>query len=56
VRSFGARFAGVVFPGEAIRVLAWDEGDRILLRAEVGGSAEERNGAPDLADGVLLRA
>lgn len=55
VRSFGARFAGVVFPGESIRVLAWDEGDRVLLRAEVAVSVEDRNGAPVLADGVLVK-
>ena len=56
VRSFGARFAGIVFPGEGIRVLGWDEGDRILLRAEIAGSVEDRNGAPVLADGVLVKA
>lgn len=30
VRSYGARFAGVVFPGETIRVRVWREGDRCL--------------------------
>ena len=51
VGGFAARFAGVVFPGEAIQVSAWDEGDRILLNATVG--ADRR---PALADGVLSRA
>jgi acyl dehydratase len=27
VRSYGARFAGVVFPGETIRVSVWRNGD-----------------------------
>ena len=56
MKTFEVRFAGVVFPGEGIRVLAWDEGERVLLRAEVTGSTEGRNGAPVLADGVLVRA
>ena len=28
-----ARFAGIVFPGETIRVQAWDEGERVLVAA-----------------------
>jgi acyl dehydratase len=49
VRSFAARFAGVVFPGETIKVAAWDEGDRILVSATVG---DDR---PALADCVLTK-
>ncbi|ORW21448.1 3-alpha,7-alpha,12-alpha-trihydroxy-5-beta-cholest-24-enoyl-CoA hydratase [Mycolicibacter nonchromogenicus] len=30
VRSFGARFAGVVFPGETLRARLWKDGDRLL--------------------------
>jgi len=30
VGSYGARFAGVVFPGETIRLRAWQEGDRYV--------------------------
>ena len=30
VGSYGARFAGVVFPGETIRLRAWHEGDRYV--------------------------
>jgi acyl dehydratase len=48
VRGFGARFAGVVFPGETIRVRGWREDDRIVATATVG--ADDR---PALADMVL---
>ncbi|WP_409427406.1 MaoC/PaaZ C-terminal domain-containing protein [Mycobacterium sp. SMC-11] len=30
VRSFGARFAGVVFPGETLRARLWKDGDRLV--------------------------
>ena len=52
VGGFSARFAGVVFPGETIRVRAWDEGGRVLVSATVAGQGE-RDGAPVLADCVL---
>lgn len=53
VGGFSARFAGVVFPGETIRVQAWNAGDRILVSATIASEHEERNGAPVLADCVL---
>src|SRR4051812_31856955 len=53
VGAFGARFAGVVFPGETIRVQAWDEGDQIVVSATIASHREERDGAPVLADCVL---
>lgn len=56
VRGFTARFAGVVLPGETIRVRAWDEGDRILLSATVASEDTQRDGAPVLADAVLTKA
>jgi acyl dehydratase len=56
VGGFSARFAGVVFPGETIRVQAWDEGDRVLVSATIAGGWSERDGAPVLADCVLTRA
>ena len=51
VGSFGARFTGVVFPGETIHVRAWELDDRIAITATVG--EPER---PALADCVLTRA
>jgi acyl dehydratase len=56
VRGFSARFAGVVFPGETIRVQAWDEGDQLLVSASIASSRAERDGAPVLADCVVTKA
>ncbi len=56
VGGFAARFAGVLFPGETIRVRAWDEGTRILVSATVAAPGTERDGAPVLADCVLTRS
>jgi acyl dehydratase len=53
VRAFAARFAGVVFPGETIRVQAWDEEDQIVVSATIDSPRAERDGAPVLADCVL---
>jgi acyl dehydratase len=50
VGGFAARFAGVVFPGETIKVAAWDEGERIVISATVGD--DDR---PALADCVLTK-
>jgi acyl dehydratase len=52
VGGFSARFAGVVFPGETIRVRGWREGDRIVASATVAAEGE-RDGAPVLADCVV---
>lgn len=46
VRACSARFAGVFFPGETLRIRLWDDGERILGAAE----AVERGGAPVLTD------
>lgn len=51
VRGFTARFAGVVFPGETIRVAGWREGDRVVASATIAGG--ERDGSPVLADCVV---
>jgi acyl dehydratase len=61
VGSFTARFAGVAFPGETIRVQAWDsqpgsEGNQIVVAASIASHREERDGAPVLADCVLTKA
>jgi acyl dehydratase len=56
VRGFSARFAGVVFPGETIRVRAWDEGTTIVVRATIASTNTDRDGAPVLADSLLTRA
>jgi len=56
VRGFTARFAGVVFPGETIRVRTWDEGKQVLVSATIASDDEQRDGAPVLADAVLTRA
>ncbi|MFC5178692.1 MaoC/PaaZ C-terminal domain-containing protein [Nocardioides taihuensis] len=53
VGGFAARFAGVLFPGETLRVRGWHEDDRVVADATVAGG--ERDGAPVLADCVLVR-
>jgi acyl dehydratase len=42
----------VVFPGETLRVRAWQEDGRIIASATIAGEGE-RDGAPVLADCVL---
>jgi acyl dehydratase len=56
VRGFRARFAGVVFPGETIRVRTWDEAGRVLVSATVAADGSERDGSPVLSDCVLTKA
>lgn len=51
VGGFTARFAGVVFMGDTIKVSAWRETDRVVATAAISGG--ERDGAPVLADCVL---
>jgi acyl dehydratase len=52
VRAFTARFAGVVFPGETIRVRGWHSDEGILVSATIRAEGE-RDEAPVLADCVL---
>ncbi len=49
VSAFGTKFAGVVFPGENLRVRVWRENGRLLVTT----TAPERADAPVLADTVL---
>ena len=49
VGSFSARFAGIVYPGDQIDISLWDEGERIVIQANV----EDR---PVLSDAVLVKA
>ncbi|ATY10840.1 3-alpha,7-alpha,12-alpha-trihydroxy-5-beta-cholest-24-enoyl-CoA hydratase [Amycolatopsis sp. AA4] len=49
VSAFGTKFAGVVFPGENLRVRVWRENGRLLVTT----TASERGDAPVLADTVL---
>ena len=39
VGGFSAKFAGVVFPGETIRVRGWREDGRIVASAAIAGEA-----------------
>ncbi|MGW8376394.1 MaoC/PaaZ C-terminal domain-containing protein [Streptomyces sp. ODS28] len=50
VRSYGVRFAGVVYPGETLRVRMWQVGPG---RIQVTATAAEREDAPVLADTVV---
>ncbi len=54
VGGFGVKFAGVLFPGETIRVRGWREDGRIVASATVAGG--DRDGAPVLADVALTTA
>ncbi|MEU0003590.1 MaoC/PaaZ C-terminal domain-containing protein [Streptomyces sp. NPDC006314] len=51
VRSYTTRFAGVVHPGETLRVRMWREGGAGRVRVAVG--AVERDDAPVLADTIV---
>ena len=56
VQGFGARFAGVVFPGETIRVRGWRTDLGIVATATIASDDADRDGAPALADCVLSPA
>ncbi|RKT04448.1 acyl dehydratase [Streptomyces sp. 3211.6] len=52
VRAYRTRFAGVVFPGETLRIRMWQEPGRVLVSV----TAAERDDAPVLADTVVEHA
>ncbi|MFJ6630066.1 MaoC/PaaZ C-terminal domain-containing protein [Streptomyces sp. NPDC091376] len=49
VRSYSTRFAGVVFPGETLRIRMWAAADRV----QVSVTAVDRDDAPVLADTIV---
>ncbi|MGP3685641.1 MaoC/PaaZ C-terminal domain-containing protein [Streptomyces sp. IBSNAI002] len=49
VRAYRTRFAGIVFPGETLRIRMWQETGRVLVAV----SAADRDDAPVLADTVV---
>ncbi|MEU3414064.1 MaoC/PaaZ C-terminal domain-containing protein [Streptomyces sp. NPDC006658] len=49
VRGYDTRFAGVVFPGETLRIRMWREAGRVWVEA----GAVDRDDAPVLADTVV---
>lgn len=57
VSSYGTRFAGVVFPGETLRVRMWSEGageaEPGTGRVQLAVTAVERDDAPVLTDAVV---
>ncbi|MFJ9075856.1 MaoC/PaaZ C-terminal domain-containing protein [Streptomyces sp. NPDC102278] len=52
VRAYRTRFAGIVFPGETLRIRMWEEPGRV----RVSVTAVERDDAPVLADTVVTHA
>ncbi|MFC5800175.1 MaoC/PaaZ C-terminal domain-containing protein [Streptomyces formicae] len=50
VRSYSTRFAGVVFPGETLRIRMWQQDSS---KVQVSVTAAERDDAPVLADTVV---
>ncbi|MGW1253702.1 MaoC/PaaZ C-terminal domain-containing protein [Streptomyces sp. NPDC002513] len=52
VRSYATRFAGVVYPGETLRIRVWRQDGAV----RVAVSAVERDDAPVLADTVVRHA
>ncbi|GEC09215.1 dehydrogenase [Streptomyces spinoverrucosus] len=51
VRSYATRFAGVVYPGETLRIRMWRQEQETAVRVAV--SAVDRDDAPVLADTIV---
>ncbi|MET7766397.1 MaoC/PaaZ C-terminal domain-containing protein [Streptomyces sp. NPDC005393] len=57
VRSYTTRFAGVVYPGETLRIRMWqDQGPDGAGRIQVAATAAERDDAPVLTDTTVEHA
>ncbi|EGD53915.1 3-alpha,7-alpha,12-alpha-trihydroxy-5-beta-chole st-24-enoyl-CoAhydratase [Gordonia neofelifaecis NRRL B-59395] len=52
VADYGVSFAGVVFPGETLRVRAWEDGDRLLVATTI----VDRDDAPALGNVVFIKS
>jgi acyl dehydratase len=50
VRAYSTRFAGILFPGETMRIRMWNEGEG---RIQVLATSVERDHAPVLADTLI---
>jgi acyl dehydratase len=55
VRSYTTRFAGVVFPGETLRIRMWQQPSGADSTVQVAVTAVERDDAPVLADTIVER-
>ncbi|MEU0805530.1 MaoC/PaaZ C-terminal domain-containing protein [Streptomyces sp. NPDC005970] len=53
VRSYTTRFAGVVFPGETLRIRMWRDSDSDSASVQLLATAVERDDAPVLTDTVV---
>ncbi|MEU0406269.1 MaoC/PaaZ C-terminal domain-containing protein [Streptomyces griseorubiginosus] len=56
VTSYATRFAGVVYPGETLRIRMWHRPEEAPRSTRVAVSAVERDDAPVLADTVVEHA
>ncbi|MGB3886989.1 MaoC/PaaZ C-terminal domain-containing protein [Gordonia sp. (in: high G+C Gram-positive bacteria)] len=52
VADYGVSFAGVVFPGETLRVRAWEDDDRLLVATTI----VDRDDAPALGNVVFIKS
>jgi acyl dehydratase len=51
IEQYAAKFAGIVFPGETLRIKVWEDGSRLLISTSVA----DRDDAPALGNVVLTR-
>ncbi|MGW3564709.1 MaoC/PaaZ C-terminal domain-containing protein [Streptomyces sp. NPDC000941] len=53
VRSYATRFAGIVFPGETLRIRMWRDSESASASVRLLATAVERDDAPVLTDTVV---